>query len=112
MVCLPFLLRPPAVSSDLRIVVTQNSFVDGALPDSHQFVLDWHEFTKKKKNLENSSNTGTSFCCFHDECVEAIQEFSASMLLKSFPQLWTNRIPNEQRRQFLVHLDHNDVPIS
>ena len=70
----------PAMSPDWRIEVelnehprwNKNSFqlygiatwpIIQALSNSHQCALEW--------NFEKSCSTGTSFCCFHDKCVES-----------------------------------------
>ena len=78
----------------------------------HQCVLEWHEYTIRI--FENSRSTGGSCCWFHDKCVEGnpgpiILRFHPSGT--HFAVLVTSN-SNEQRRQFLFHLDHNDVPIS
>ena len=90
----------------------------------------WTSWKKKKKHKEgtmfmyrgnvvvyihvNTVKTESTYS-FLDTCLWKpirVREFSPSRLLKCFPQFWYLSNSNEQRRQFLVHLDHHDVPIS
>ena len=70
--------------------------------------LKWHEYTIR--NFWNSCNTGISSCRFLHKCVEANQ-------CQRIFALRTSEMPsavldpsnsNEQRRLFLLRLDHDD----
>ena len=129
MVCLPSLLsRPPTMSPDLRIEGTSkehpsmeqeffpfvwNSDVIHQL--RHYHILTSVSLNGKnvytKRNFWNSCNTRTSSCYFLYKCVEAnlsprIFALRHSEMLSA---VWTHRF-HGQRRQFLVHIDHNNVP--
>ena len=84
MVCLPSLLsRPPAMSPDLRFevnILDEPRILSDCMEwrrdpstqvpsDSHQCVVEWHEYTIR--TFWNSCNTGTSSCCCLRKCVEA-----------------------------------------
>ena len=83
-----------------------------ALSNSHQRVLEWHE--KTTRNFENSRSIGTSFCCFHDKCVEdnPCPRILSLHTSGTHSAILVPSNSNEQRPQFLFHLVHNDVPIS
>ena len=63
----------------------------------------------------NCRNAGTSSCCFLHKCVEANPSprmSRASWLFQMLSAILDPSYSNELLRQFLVHLDHNGVPIS
>ena len=75
-----------------------------ALSSSHQCVLEWHEYTIR--NFENSCSAGTSFCYFHDKCVEAnpCPRIVPSMFLECVSELWIYGVPMNSAVNFSIIL--------